>query len=386
MQAQGGVGLLSEPGHQAAHAPPLHVLARATPHPAAPLDEPQLQHGQSLLRSPPCTGAGRDQFEICSQLTPEPSTAIAQQGSAGDQLSRQLAEHNLQLPCRVDAAHLAAGEQAAQTHQPHNGSAHLAAGDSAIQKQHPYQAAAHRQPMELCPMGDGPTHTGLSSPQPGPAETPAAEFLSGAVRCAGQPVLLTEDAQSQHLMLAGLPSFSGPRLSLSLSSDSLVLPGAATSLAQAAQQDQAGHALPREAAVAHAWSRPQAASHRASLQALVPGLQSQMPSMHQRKSLQSQARSSLEAGAQAQERVSMDSLQAQQRRRLVGPSTCSALLGTPLQSGNAVNEPSLHRAFLGRALGSRDADADTSAAAGEGWAGWCHSGFAVSVLTELGTT
>ena len=347
----------------------MHVLARATPHPAAPLEEPQLQHSQSLLRSPPCTGADRDQIETCSQQTPEPSTASVQQDSAGDQLSRQLAEHNLQLPCRVDAAHLAAGDQTAQTHQPHNGSAHLAAGEHAIQKQHPYQAAAHRRPMELCPMGGRPTHTGLSRWQPGSAETPAAEFLSGAVRCAGQPVLPAGHAQSQHMMLAGLPSFSGPRLSLSLSSDSLVLPGAATSLAQAAQQDQAGHAFPTEVVVAHARSRPQAASPRASLQALVPALQSQMPSMHQRKSLQSQARSSLEAGAQAsQERVSMDSLQAQQRRRLVGPSVCSALLGTPLQSGNAVNEPSLHRAFLGRALGSRDTDADTSAAAGEGWA------------------
>ena len=359
MQAQSGVGLLSEPGQQAAHGPPLHVLARATPHAAASLEEPQLQRTQPLLRSPACPGAGRDQLEASSQLSPGPSTAAALRDSAGDQLSRQLAEHNLQLPCRVDAAHLAA-----QTHHSHKDCVHAAAGEQTNQSQQPHQDAAHSPAMELCPVGDGPTHKGFSRRQPGPAETPAVEFLSGAVRCAGQPVLPAGDAQSQHLVLAGLPGFRGPRLSLSLRSDSLVLPGAATSLAQAAQQDQAGRVS--SAAVAHAQKEPQAATPRCSLQALAPALQSQLPSMHQRKSLQAQTRTSLEASAQAQARASVDGLQAQQRQRLVGPSACSTLLGTPLQSGNAVHEPSLHRAFLGRALGSRDTDADTSAAAGEG--------------------
>ena len=374
------VGLLSDPGHQAAQALPMHVLARETPHPAASLEEPQLQHTQPPLRPPACPGTGRDQFEACSQLSLGPSTAAAPQDSAGDQLSRQLAEHNLQLPCRVDAAQLAAGEQAAQKHQPHNGRAHLAAWEQAAQRQQPHQDAAHTLPIIPCPVDHGSTCTGLSRRQPGPADTPAAEFLSGAVRCAGQPVLPGGPAQSQHLVLAGLPSFRGPRLSLSLSSDSLLLPGAATSLAQAAQQDQAGHASSAEAPAAHAQTKPQAASPGRRLQALAPALQSQLPSMHQRKGLQAQIRTSLEPGALVQARGSVEGLQAQQRQRLVGPSVCSALLGTPLQSGRAVQEPSLHRAFLGRALGSRDADADASAAAGEGWACMCHTDFAAVYL------
>ena len=308
--AQSSTGLLSKSVPQLAHTPPPQAAwLTELPHHAP---SPALQLGHGATPSSNYHSPAEAHREACS---PVAGVAAASGNAAAQQLGRQLAEHSLQLPCWMDPSHLAAGEAVGAC------------------------GAAPQQQEEV----------------PAPLIEPAAELQSGAVRCGGAAWLHASAPAPEAVshqpwgISSDRASFRG--LSLSLSPDTLLASeGASAALAAAPDREQLWHTSAR---MGSGWQepRPVVAAH------------SQTGALHV------QSWHSLEAAAQL--RTSMDAPQAwaqaqHQSRHPDGLLGVRAFLGKPVDAAasSAADDLSLHSAFLGRALGSRETDPEAAAAAG----------------------